>query len=830
MSAGLAGYPAEVAEGDLYRDAAQHTAARWEAMADGLLALGGRNGGDDGGGAQGLLNRQIVDLGMSYRIAGERDERPWPLTPMPLIIDAAEWAGVEQGLIQRARLMEAAARDIYGPQRLVNEGHLPAAVVTGSPYFARAMLGRGGRGARNEGGRGDHAVQVYAADLARGPGGQWRVLADRLRLANGIGYVLENRLALRQVAGGLLAGIGARRLAPFLGALRAGLAAGCPREDPRIALLTPGRFNQTYPEQAHLARTLGFPLVEGRDLTVFDDRLYVRTIAGPKRVDGLWRWIDTNALDPMTFDAQSTLGVPGLFDAWARGGLAMANWPGVDMLEAPAFAAFMPRLSEVLLGEAPLLPNCATWWCGQPAEAQFVRERSDALLVCPAFGQWSDVLPADSPPGARAVSLDRLKPAARAALEAAMARRPMDFCGQEIVNLSTTPVLTGERFDARAFTLRAFVARGRDGEWVVMPGGLARLSASGEIATTLMGEGDLSADVCIVDGAGGGSAEMESVLREPPAIRRGGGILASQAADNLYWFGRYCERAEATARLVRTILEGATEADSSPETPALLADLLAQWGALGEQGLAPAAAARMALVESRLEGGVVRLLGSVRDVGLRLRDRFSPDLWRMASRPAPMPVSERSAATLRAARELVERFAALSGLIAENVVRGPVWRFLDMGRRIERALAVCRMARLLAGARDEAGAMAALLDLCDSQITFGSRYLAAPSRPAVLDLVLLDPANPRSLAFQVLAMGEHIAGLPRLGEAQMPEPPELLARGLAAPLASLAIAEVDDALLGGIEARLLELSDAITERYFLQYGKGGETRAAAFLA
>lgn len=804
-----------MAEGDLYRDAALEVAARWEAMADGLLALG-----DDAGGAQGLLNRQILDLGMSYRIAGEPDERPWPLTPMPLIVDAAEWAGVEAGLVQRARLMEAVARDIYGPQRLVSEGHLPAAVVTGSPYFARAMGGHGGRDG--------HAVQVYAVDLARGPGGQWRVLADRLRLANGIGYVLENRLALSQVAGGLLAGIGARRLAPFLAALREGLAAGCQREEPRIALLTPGRFNQSYPEQAHLARTLGFPLVEGRDLTVIDERLYIRTIAGPKRVDGLWRWIDTNALDPMTFDAQSSLGVPGLFDAWARGGLALANWPGVDMLEAPAFAAFMPRLCEVLLGEAPQLPNCATWWCGQTAEAEFVRERLDELLVCPAFGQWSDELAVDGLDGLRPVALGRLDETARARLLAAMARRPMDFCGQEIVHLSTAPVLTGERFEGRAFTVRAFVARGRDGQWTVMPGGLARLSASGEIATTLMGEGDLSADLCIVDRNGG--AVTGPVLREAPAIRRGGGILASQAADNLYWFGRYCERAEATARVVRTILESAVEANAASEAPALLARMLEWWGAVGEPGLEPAAAARAALNGERTEGGVVRLLGAIRDVGLRLRDRFSPELWRLASRPAPVAASDRPAATLQAARVLVEEFAALAGLMAENVVRGPVWRFLDMGRRIERALAVCRMARLLAGARDEAGAMGALLDLCDSQITYGSRYLAAPNAPAVLDLVLLDATNPRSLAFQVAQLDEHIVALPRLGEGQLPEAPERAVRGLAAPLESLTIGEIDDALLSEIEGRLLALSDAITARYFLQYEKSGTERPAAFLA
>ncbi len=803
----LRGYPVDVDAGDLFRDASGDVARKWAAMADGLFSLADEAGLP----VQDLVARQIVDLGMSFRIAGDDEERPWPLTPMPLLIGAEEWAGIERGLIQRAQLLERLAADIYGPQSLIRQGHLPAAVVAGSRYFARRMVGLEPRG--------NHYLHVYAVDLARGPHGQWRVLGDRLRLANGVGYALENRLALARGTGGLLSGINTRRLAHFFAELRGGIARDCQRESPRIALLTPGRFNQSYPEQAHLARYLGLPLVEGRDLTVSDDRLYVRTIAGPKRVDAVWRWIDTNALDPLAFDAHSAIGVPDLFDAWARGGLEMANWPGVEVMEAPAFAAFLPRLCHALLGEEPLLPNIATWWCGQPAEAASVRARLNDLVITPAFGQPVEALEGTQP--VAAASLDAEE---REALLAAMERRPMDYCGQEIVHLSTTPALQGNSFVPRAFTLRAFVARGKDGEWTVMPGGFARLSASAELSTTLMGEGDLSADVCVVDPAHVEQSAM-TVLGGVPTIRRGGGILASHAADNLYWFGRYCERAEMTTRIVRSILGSSIEVDAAagytPDVHALLVRLLYLWGAIGKETaeLDAAHACQAALAEGELPGGVARLLANIRGVGLSLRDRFASDFWRVAARPMPVLPADKPGTALRAARELVERFSTLSGLIAEDVVRGPVWRFLDMGRRVERGLSICRIARQLGHAQDEAGAMGVLLDLCDSQITYRARYLTAPMRDPVLDLLLLDPDNPRSLAFQLQTINDHIDALPRLGEGQMPEQPQREARALLAPLLSLTIAEVDEALLQDIETRLLSLSEAITTRFFLQYEK-----------
>ena len=800
----LDAYPADTTAGDLFRGATDAVAAKWHQLANGMV------GSSDAGFAaiHEQVARQILDLGLTFRIAGDEDERDWPLTPMPLIVGAEEWAGVERGLIQRAELLERVAADIYGPQTLVAQGHLPAAVVAGSRYFARKMMGLAPRGG--------HFIHVYAVDLARGPRGQWRVLGDRLRLANGIGYALENRLALSRATGSLLSDIHTRRVAGFFAALREGIARDCERARPRIALLPPGRFNQSYPEQAHLARYLGLPLVEGRDLTVDGDKLYVRTIAGPKRIDAVWRWIDTNALDPLAFDARSELGVPNLFDTWARGGLQIANWPGVEVLEARAFSAFLPRLFQALLGEEPILPNVATWWCGQEAEARVVEDRLDELVVASALGQ-----PVEALPGLDPVAGASLTPDQRAALADAMRRRPMDYCGQEIIHLSTTPAMIDDQLVPRPFTLRAFVARGANGEWTVMPGGFARISISDHLLTSLMGEGELSADVCIVDDVPApGNAPVPQVA---PTIRRGGGILASQAADNLFWFGRYTERAEMTVRVIRSILGSSIEVDGGdardPEVRQSLVRLLWLWGATTEETaqLPIPRVCGAALAETHLPGGVAALLRQSQTVALSLRERFARDFWRIVKRPMPRIDSDRPNAMMESARDLVERFGALSGLSAENMVRGPAWRFLEIGRRLERALSICRIARQLSSAGAQDDALGVLLDLCDSQIVYRSRYLAGPMRDPVYDLVLLDGENPRSLLFQLGKIEEHIAALPQLTEDNVPERPLLAARALAAPLRSLMVGEVGDMQLQDVETRLMALSDAVAERYFLHY-------------
>ena len=801
----LQDYAVPQSSADLFADAPADVADNWRRMAGGLAELCGGRLGD----IHQRLQHEATDLGMTFRLSGEPDERSWPVSPMPLLIGTEEWAGLTKGLVQRATLLEQVIADLYGPQTLVRDGHLPAAVVAGSPHFSRKMHGVAPPKGRY--------LQVYAVDLARGPGGEWRVLADRLRLPTGIGYALENRLAISRTTGTLLSDINARRLAGFFAELRQGIAASCSRTTPRIALLTPGQFNQSYTEQAHLARYLGFPLVEGRDLAVSQDRLYVRTIAGLKRIDAIWRWIDTAMLDPLAFDAHSQIGVPDLFDAWSSGELAVANWPGVGVAEARAFSAFMPRLAKVLLGESLILPNMATWWCGQATERKIVESRLDQLVVSSAFGT-----PVAGLEGGRTRAGASMNAAEKARLLAAMELRPIDYVGQEIVQLSTTPALVGDAFEPRPFTLRAFVARTASGEWAVMPGGFARLSSQGALRTSLIGDGDFSADVCIVDDV---AVEQLSLLGpdQIPPVRRSGGILSSQAADNLFWLGRYSERTEITARIIRNLLGSSIEVDGGGRRGAAsrqrLVDLLVNWGVI------PADVARVPLPqlcgrafrERQLSGGIAALVDSVRTIGRSLRDRMSADFWRVANQPIPPLDDNWAHSVLSASNTMIDRFSALSGLSAENMGRGPAWRFHDLGRRIERALNICRIARQLAAPDCGADEFGLLLDLCDSQITYRSRYLVGPMREPVLDLVLLDPGNPRGLVYQAERMEGLLAALPQLNQDGIPEAPYRQFNAMLAKLRSLESDAIDNEQLLEIEAHLLRLSDAISQRYFLQY-------------
>lgn len=803
----LEGYPVEVAGGDLYGDACGAAAACWKSVAEGLAAASDR----DLAVLQDAATRHAQDLGLAFRVTGDEDERGWPITAMPLVIGADEWATVERGLIQRATLFEQLAADVYGEQRLVKEGHLPAAVVAGSPFFARKMLG-------NIPPRGNF-MHVYAADLARGPRGQWRVLQDRVRIANGVGHALENRLTMLRTASNVLADNRVRRVSEFFGVMRDGMAAACGRDKPRIALLTPGRFNQSYAEQAHLARYLGFALVEGRDLSVMDNRLYVGTIAGPKRVDAVWRWINTTSLDPLSFDSKSQLGVANLFEAWAAGGVEMVNWPGAEVLESAAFAAFMPRLCKVLLGEDPVLPNIATWWCGQAAESATVSSRFDELALLPAFGLPVEGLPTRQPVAGASLGAEE-----RQQLLEAMQRRPMDYCGQEIVHLSTTPAFVEGTIAPRPFTVRAFVARTADGQWTVMPGGLARLSSTNALPTSLMGTGDLSADVWVVDQKPAGPAAAARPIEEP-AISRGGGILASQAADNLFWFGRYNERAETVVRVVRTLLGSTMEGDVGGDGDGAhvrgLIGLLVEFGAIAgatAESL-PAAVCARALTETRLSGGVAALMRRRVQTGMALRERFARDFWRIVSRPMPSVDASRPESMLASARWLTEHFSALAGLISENMVRSAAWRFLQIGQRIERGQAICHMASKLSADDCDAQSLGVLLDLCDSQIIYRSRYLTGPMQNPVRDLVLLDPDNPRALKYQIAQIVEHLSALPSLRDDNIPEPPLRAARALAGDLEAALAPDMTPERLEAIEKQLQNLSDEISERYFLKFDR-----------
>jgi uncharacterized alpha-E superfamily protein len=660
------------------------------------------------------------------------------------------------------------------------------------------------------------------------------VLGDRTQAPSGAGYALENRMVLSRAFPHLYNAMNVERLAPFFSAFRASLAASARRADPRICLLTPGPFSESYFEQAHLARYLGFLLVEGDDLVVRDGVVYVRTIAGLKRADVIWRRVDADFIDPMELNSASRLGVPALLEAIRAGGAVVSNMPGSGVMESNALLSFLPALSHRLLGEPLKLPNVATWWCGQAAERAHVERHIDTLAIAGAFGAKAHPSVAGGPR-----LLADLAPEDRFALRVAMNERPVDFVGQEVVRLSTTPTLRDGKLQPSPFVLRVYAARTQDG-WRIMPGGFCRISDQKDARALSMGAGAQASDVWVIADR---PVEKVSLLaqRDGTKVRRITGNLPSRAADNLFWLGRYLERAESTLRVVRSLCTSLMDPDaathSAGETLDKLKALLADSGAVEEEALGHRVTdvARTALYDEDAYGSVISQVRSARRAAASMRERLSEDFWkRLLSLEARLkdakPAHMSESAGLEQVEAALQGLSTLSGLTQENMNRVAGWRFLDMGRRVERGVNTSRLMRKLADEDATIDDLDLLLDLIDSQITYRARYLEGISLTPVRDLVMLDPYNPRSVAFQVVALRAHVTALPVLRDDGMPEEPARLLTRLASEMEVQDAATLDGPKARSFEHMLLDLSDSITDRYFLQGANATPTKKLGGLA
>ncbi|HBY62425.1 MAG TPA: hypothetical protein DEH78_21590 [Solibacterales bacterium] len=794
----------------------------WQALFDFLKAAGPEDLADRWRGAQRLIRAN----GVTYNVYGDPHgtDRPWPLDPIPLVIESAEWARIEAAIAQRAQLLNALLGDLYGPQRLLHESLLPPELVFANPAFLRAAHGMPVPGGLR--------LHLYAADLARSPDGNWWVLADRTQAPSGAGYALENRLVSTRTLPDIFRRTRVRRLASFFQTYKEtllSLALGR-RENPRIVLLTPGPYNETYFEHAFLARYLGYTLVEGADLTVRDRRVYLKTLGGLLPVDVILRRQDDSFCDPLELRSDSMLGVPGLTEAVRAGNVAVTNALGSGLIETASVSAFLPGLCRALFGEELKMPSVATWWCGQPQPLDYVVENLDRLVIKAAF-----------PGGAQEpIFGSKLSSAAKAALLEKMRSAPHQFVAQEQVALSTVPVWTEEGLLPRYLVMRVYAVPSTGGNYKVMPGGLTRVSSSLETTVVSVQRGGGSKDTWVL----GVEQESEFSLLRPPShveVNRATFDLPSRVADNLYWLGRYMERVESGVRLARSVLP-----------------LLSQESDPGAAGGLRAAAGILAAMhyiraerQQRLDRDLVSMIfdsdrryslgwivHEVRALAWLLRDRISADAWRILNRldegfNTTRPPESRQ---LIEASDLLDQailtLAAFSGLAMEGMTRGQGWRFLDIGRRVERSVQMIDLLRhgLGGDAAEDAGALSTLLEIADSSITYRSRYLTTLQAGLVLDLLLTDETNPRSVAFQLARLLEHVAQLPesqqREGESSSRRRPESkLILGL---LTSVQLAEISDLVRPGEDGRVSGLhaflerlakdmrrfSDALSTSYF----------------
>jgi len=721
------------------------------------------------------VQRRVREDGATYNVhAADGDtSREWPLQLLPFIVGADEWLAIERGVQQRARLLNATLADVYGAQTLLREAVLPPSLVFAHPQYLRPLHGAMPAGSVH--------LHVAAFDLARGPEGRWWVLSQRLQAPSGLGYLLENRLVVAQEFSEAFANLHVQRVgatfSAWLDALRALSSAG---ERARIVLLTPGPMHETYFEQVFLARYLGIALVEGSDLTVRDQQVYLKTMQGLERVHVIVRRVDDEWLDPLELRADSALGVPGLLQALRANEVVLANTPGAGVLESPGLAAFWPGVAQRLLGEELLLPASTHWWCGEDSVWQAQRARLSEFVVAPTFPASA------STQGFEALVAADLSTTERAALAARVDADPAAFTLQARVRPSHTPVCEGGAFELRAAVLRVFALTDGRGGWRVLPGGMARVAAhreGGHDPWLSMQHGSASADLWVITR----DAVDRTTLIGPPLsaadLQEQQRTVTSRAAENLFWLGRYTERTEFVVGLARLALE--TLRAATPPVRQWLADLIERHGLAPEGTPTPAQSLRVferalvhALPASSMATSVGFNLRALVSCTQTLRERLSPDHWRLIQELDNHFEQHIASALSRASHEggaaslddvvgVLDRAAvhlsAVTGAQTDRMVRDDGWRLLSVGRQIERLDTLCHaLARgLELGLADSDEGFLLLLGLFDSVITYRARFQGRREMLPLLDLLVFDTDSTRSVAWVTRTLRDRLRKLAR---------------------------------------------------------------------
>ncbi|WP_242209901.1 MULTISPECIES: circularly permuted type 2 ATP-grasp protein [unclassified Pseudomonas] len=767
---------------------------------------------------QALLARQIQENGVTYNVYADPKgaDRPWELDLLPHVIAADEWQQLSAGIAQRARLLNAVLADLYGAQRLISEGLLPAELVFGHNNFLWPCQGI----VPPE----NAFLHLYAVDLARTPDGRWWVTADRTQAPSGAGYALENRTIVSRAFPELYRDLKVQHLAGFFRTLQETLARQAPCDDdaPLVVLLTPGRFNESYFEHLYLARQLGYPLVEGGDLTVRDATVYLKTLSGLRRVHAIMRRLDDDFCDPLELRTDSALGVPGLLEAVRQGRVLVANALGSGVLESPGLLGFLPKINQYLFGEELLLPSIATWWCGEAPVLAQALEKLPELLIKPAFPSQSF-----APVFGRDLSEKQ-----RQALAERMQARPYAYVAQELAQLSHAPIWQAEngQLQPRAIGMRMYaVASGED--YRVLPGGLTRVAADADAEVVSMQRGGASKDTWVL-GDRPPSGEQWKTQRNVGVhdLVRRDPYLPSRVVENLFWFGRYCERCDDSARLLRIMLARYVDGDD-PQALQAAVDLGERLTLLPDEGELPERLLAALLGEDwsfSLRSNLQRLQWAASQV----RGKLSRENWQalveLQREAMELDTDEPDfGELLDFLNRLVMSLAALSGFALDDMTRDEGWRFLMIGRRIERLQFLSSsLAAFLrgAGAFDQAG-LEWLLELGNSSITYRSRYLAVAQLIPVLDLLLLDEQNPHAVLFQLKLVTRTLKrlnddfGLPR--EAGLPQLVERLARFDLGCLENPLFGETSvRAALNGLADLLKDIADAsgqVSDRLALRH-------------
>ncbi|MES2476395.1 MAG: circularly permuted type 2 ATP-grasp protein [Verrucomicrobiota bacterium] len=754
-------------------------------------------------------SRMIEDLGTTFNVYSDvaGSAQPYELDPIPLMVSPTDWAQVSAGLVQRTRLIDAVLADIYGPQELLKQGLLPPDLVHSSPAFlqyARSVQPSGGR-----------FLVTTGCDLVRRPDGQWTVLRDHTSAPGGLGQVLENRNVTSSLLSDQFESLRIARLGDFFDLERATLESLVParHEPPCVVLLTPGFRHPSYFEHAYKARLLGFPLVEPADLTVRERRLFLKTLAGLQRIDVVASRINDNGLDPLEHWGLGGGGVAGMVEAWRSGNVALANAPGAGFANTPALMPFLPGICRKWFGEEIKLSFVETWWLHPTEVRRRVTENLHRYVLLSAFGR-DPLLP---------IRGSSLSPAARKQWIATIEERPYDFVAQLDVTPSVAPSLEARGIRQRPVLWRAFTVNAADGP-VTLPGGLAKVGRTAQAPQMWPGHAGFTKDVWIAEGAvgTGRSSSLKTLRREsgrhPAALE-----VPSRIAEQLFWVGRYLERTELATRLLRVTLRNLAGEAGRLQQQQLAAclTLIRSSGLLPEEVIIhPSLVLRTLsslIHDEQARGGIPGLTRSLLLNAAAARDRLSDDTWRFFNRLEQVvhstPESAGTTDLLRTLDNLILHLSAIAGMQAENMTRGQGWRFLEVGRRIERGLGALSLLGAAAGqGSGDASLLQPLLEICDSVMTYRRRHFSRPELEPVVRLIFFDVSNPRSVGYQIGILTHEMSSFPGdPGFGLLPKI-RLHLEGLASRFANPSLPSEDE--FGEISSSLELFADMVTQHYF----------------
>ncbi|HOB61488.1 MAG TPA: circularly permuted type 2 ATP-grasp protein [Candidatus Competibacteraceae bacterium] len=773
---------------------------------------------------QAEIQRLLQSDGVTYNTYDDPHEsqRYWSLDPIPLLMTGEEWSTLAAGLEQRSRLLNALLADLYGPRLTIRHGWLPPQLIHAHPGFlppCHQSLPAGGRW-----------LIFHGVDLARGPDGVFRVYGDRSQSPSGAGYTLENRITLARAMPLLYRDAPLRRLASFLEAERttlAGMARHNP-ENPHVVLLTPGPNSPVYFEHAYLANYLSLSLVEGEDLVVRDGRVWLKTLGGLRPVDVILRRVLDAFCDPLELRGDSLLGVPGLLQAARGGHVVIANALGSSLIENPGLATFLPLLCRHLLGEDLKLHSLPTWWCGQASDLSHVLAHLDTLVVrsiLPGGPYWEG---------------QQLDTAARALLTERIRAKPHLFVAQAPSALSTAPVLEDGRLVPRPVMLRGFVVAENHG-YRVMPGGLARISSGLDTLQLALQKGGISKDWWVMAPTPQRHVSLLRQAHGPIVVTRDGSDLPSRLADNLFWLGRYSERLDSTTRLLREALGRLLEWEQDNTDERCLDDLFQALEItvppVAESPRARFFALRQPLLDlvlgSTHPGSLQAIFGGMSRTGRAVRNHLGDDSWRLLNRLQHWIQEPSPNMGARQARELLEEelmvLTAFCGLNNETMPHHQGWLFFDIGRYLERVLHTLNLFKLAFITARHPGVplWEVVLTITDNLTAYRRRYRSALHPTAIIDLLLFDEGNPRSVGYQLRRLQRNIGRLqqPKNSPYRSAEERLILQATTTLQLADIkALATLShdstrssaelSRLLDDVQEPVLTLSDAITHSHF----------------